>query len=161
MWFLVHVPGMNGANTRGLLGKGPSAPVTPAVFGPFIPRTYMLTQLLNHVSKEECSRGEYTKKRGPGRRKVIDGGLFGALNGAGAWTAAGAGVGKKNTPPRAIEAGARRFRGPGGPVTNTTSNHVGLDLLAPCRIDRRLATRMLESTPRFGVCNVAIHGPVS
>jgi len=64
---------------------------------------YMLTQLLNHVSKEQCSRGEYTKKRSPGRRKFIDGGLFGALTGAG----------------RGIEAGARRFRGPGGPVTNT------------------------------------------
>jgi len=52
----------------------------------------MLTQLLNHVSKEQCSRGEYTKKRGPRRRKFIDGGLFGALHGAGAWTGAGAGV---------------------------------------------------------------------
>jgi len=28
---------MNGPNTRGLLGKGLSAPVTPAVFGPFMP----------------------------------------------------------------------------------------------------------------------------
>ena len=87
---------------------------------------YMLTQLLNHVSKEQCSRGEYTKKRGPGRRKFIDGGLFGALNGAGAWPGAGAGVKKKTPHPgpmtgagRGIEAGARRFRGPGGPVTNT------------------------------------------
>jgi len=65
----------------------------------------MLTQLLNHVSKEQCSRGEYTKKRGPGRRKFIDGGLFGALNRAGAWTGAGAGVEKKNAPPRAIDRG--------------------------------------------------------
>jgi len=88
---------------------------------------YTLTQLLNHVSKEQCSRGEYTKKRGPGRRKFIDGGLFGALNRAGAWTGAGAGVGKKTPHPgrltgagRGIDAGARRFRGPGGPVTNTT-----------------------------------------
>jgi len=55
---------------------------------------YVLTQLLNHVLKEQCSRGEYTKKRGPGRRKFIDGGLFGALKGAGAWTGAGAGVKK-------------------------------------------------------------------
>jgi len=103
---LVHVPGMNGPNTRGLLGKGLSAPVTTAVFGPFIPRdVYMLTQLLNHVSKEQCSRGEYRKKRGPGRRTFIDGGLFGALNGAGAWTGAGAGVEKQNTPPLAIDRG--------------------------------------------------------
>jgi len=65
----------------------------------------MLTQLLNHVSKEPCSRGEYTKKRGPERRKFIDRGLFGALNGAGAWTGAGAGVGQKNAPPRAIDRG--------------------------------------------------------
>jgi len=87
----------------------------------------MLTQLLNHVSKEQCSRGEYTKKRGPGRRKLIDGGLFGAVNRAGAWTGAGAGVEKKMPHPgaltgagRGIEAGARWFRGPGGPVTNTS-----------------------------------------
>ena len=65
----------------------------------------MLTQLLNHVSKEQCSRGEYTKKRGPGRRKFIDGGQFGALNGAGAWTGAGAGVKKKNALPRAVDRG--------------------------------------------------------
>jgi len=42
------------------------------------------------------------KKRGPRRRKFIDGGLFGALNGAGAWTGAGAEL-KKKTPPRAID----------------------------------------------------------
>ena len=88
---------------------------------------YMLTQLLNHVLKEQCSRGKYTKKRDPARRKFIDGGLFGALNGAGAWTGAGAGVEKRNAPPWAIDrgrawnsGGGRRFRGPGGPVTNTT-----------------------------------------
>jgi len=63
----------------------------------------MLTQLLNHVSKEQCSRGEYTKKRGTGQRKFIDRGLFGALNGAGSWTRAGAGVRKKKAPPRAID----------------------------------------------------------
>jgi len=65
----------------------------------------MLTQLLNHVSKEQCSRGEYTKKRGPGRRKFIDGELFGALNGAGAWTGPAAGFQKKKVPPRAIDQG--------------------------------------------------------
>jgi len=59
---------------------------------------YILTQLLNHVSKEECSREEYTKKRGPGRRKFIDGGLFGALNRARACTEAGVGVEKKKAP---------------------------------------------------------------
>jgi len=58
---------------------------------------YTLTQLLNHVSKEQCSRGKYTKKRGPGRRKFIEGGLFGAWNRARAWTGAGAGI-KKKTP---------------------------------------------------------------
>jgi len=64
---------------------------------------YMLTQLLNHVSKGQCSRGEYTKKWGPGRRKFIDWGLFGPLTGA----------------ERGIQAGAHRFWGPGGPVTNS------------------------------------------
>ena len=66
---------------------------------------YILPQLLNHVSKEQCSRGEYSKKRGPERRKFIDVGLFGGLTWAG----------------RGIEAGTRRFWGPGGPLTNTTS----------------------------------------
>jgi len=66
---------------------------------------YMLTQLLNHISKEQCSRGEYTKKWGPGRRKFFDEGLFGALNGVGAWTGAGALVEKKNAKPRAIDRG--------------------------------------------------------
>ena len=66
------------------------------------------------------------KKLGPGRRKFIDGGLFGALNRAVAWTGAGAMVEKKTPRPgqvtgaeRGIEVGARRFRGPGGPITNT------------------------------------------
>jgi len=66
---------------------------------------YMLTQLLNHVSKEHCARGEYRKKRGPGRRKFIDGGLFGALNGVGARTGTGAGVERKNAPHRAMDRG--------------------------------------------------------
>jgi len=65
----------------------------------------MLTQLLNHVSKEQCSRGEYTKKRDPGQRKFIDRGLFGALNGVGAWTGAEAGLEKNNSPPLAIDRG--------------------------------------------------------
>ena len=77
----------------------------------------MLTQLLNHVSKEQCSRGEYTKKRGTGRRKFIDRGLFGALNGAGAWTGEGAGVEIKNTPPRDIDRGGAGNRGGGPPVS--------------------------------------------
>jgi len=88
---------------------------------------YMLTELLNHVSKDQCSRGEYTKKRGPGRRNFIDRGLFWALNRAGAWTGPGLRVEKKKSRPRpltgvgrGIEAGARRFQGPGGPVTNTS-----------------------------------------
>jgi len=44
----------------------------------------MLTQLLLHVSKEEGSRGEYSKKPGPGQGKFMDERLSGALNGAGA-----------------------------------------------------------------------------
>jgi len=50
----------------------------------------------------------------PVRRKFLDGGLFGALNGAGAWTGAGAGVEKKNAPPRAIDRGGELRRGPAG-----------------------------------------------
>jgi len=50
----------------------------------------MLIKLLNHVSKEQGSRGEYTKKQGPWRGKFIDWRLSGALNGAGPGTGAGA-----------------------------------------------------------------------
>ena len=63
----------------------------------------MPTQLLNHVSTEQCSRGEYTKKPGPGRKEFIDGGLFRVLNGVEAWTGAGAGVEKNNALPGAID----------------------------------------------------------
>jgi len=79
----------------------------------------MLTQLLNHVSKEQCSRGKYTKKWGPGRRKFIDRGLFRALNAAGAWTGAGAGVEEKKAPPGPLTGELRRgpagFRAPEAP----------------------------------------------
>jgi len=77
----------------------------------------MLTQLLNQVSKEQCSRGEYTIKLGPKRRKFIDAGLLGALNGAGTWTGAGAGVEKKNGPPRAIDQAGAGNSGGGPPVS--------------------------------------------
>jgi len=87
---------------------------------------YMLTQLLNHVSKEQCSRGEYTKKRGPRWRKFIDRGLFGALKGRGPGRGQGL-VLKKQTPCPVpltgagweIGVGARRFLGSRRPVMNT------------------------------------------
>ena len=67
------------------------------------------------------------KRRGPGQEKVTYGGLSGALNGAGARTGAGAEGKKKQPRPgpwtgagRGIGPGARWFRGPGGPVTNTS-----------------------------------------
>ena len=66
---------------------------------------YMLTQLLNHVSKEQYSRGEYIKKRGPGRSKFIHGGLFGALKRAGPWRGAGAQVEKEKARHGAIDRG--------------------------------------------------------
>jgi len=109
MWFLVHVSDMNGRNTRGLLGKGLSPPGTPCSVQSIHTRDmYMLTQLRNHVSKEQYSRGEYMTMWGPGWRQSIDGGLFGALNGAVAWTGAGAIVEKENALPRASERGGAR-----------------------------------------------------
>jgi len=87
---------------------------------------YILTQLLNHLSKEQCLGGEYRKRLGHGWRKSIDGGLFGVLNGVVAWTGAGAGVEREKPhhrlltgAGRGIGAGAGPFRGPEGPVTNT------------------------------------------
>jgi len=49
-------------------------------------------------------RGIY-EKGGPGRRKFNNRGLFGALNWAGAWRGADAGVEKQNTPHGAIDRG--------------------------------------------------------
>jgi len=84
--------------------------------------SYMLTQLLIHVSKENSSRGEYTKSRVPGWDNSL--GLSRALNRAGARTEAAAGCEKKTHQPgpltgvgRGIEAGGHQFR---GPVTNAT-----------------------------------------
>ena len=57
----------------------------------------MLTQLHIHVSKEEGSKGHYSKKLGPEQGKFIDKRLFGALNGVGAWRGAAAGGEKTNT----------------------------------------------------------------
>jgi len=88
--------------------------------------SYMVIQLDNHVSKEQCASGEYTKRRAPGRRKLIDRGLFGGLNRAGPGRRLGQGI--KNKRPCSgpltgkglgIGVCARRFRCPRGPVTNT------------------------------------------
>jgi len=57
------------------------------------------------------------KKRGPGRRKFLDGGLFRVLHKVGAWMGAGAGDEKKNTPPRAIDRGGAWNWGGGPPVS--------------------------------------------
>jgi len=58
-------------------------------------------------------RGIY-EKAGPRVEKIHGGGLFGALNGAGAWTGAGAGVEKKNALPRGIDRGRELGWGPAG-----------------------------------------------
>jgi len=88
--------------------------------------SYMVIQLVNHVSKEQCASGEYTKRRAPGRRKLIDRGLFGGLKGRGPGRRLGMGL--KNKRPcagplsgkgRGIGVCAQRLRSPGGPVTNT------------------------------------------
>ena len=47
----------------------------------FFVYAYTITQ--SGIKRAMFERGIY-EKRGPGRRKFIDGGLFGALNGAGA-----------------------------------------------------------------------------
>ena len=106
MWFLVHVPGMNRPNTRGLLGKGLSAPVTTAVFGLFIPGTCICSHNYSIMyQKSNVREGNIRKSGALGGENSLTGGLFGALNGAGAWTGAGAGVKKKNAPPWAVDRG--------------------------------------------------------
>ena len=68
-------------------------------------------------------RGIYQKAGPWGRRKFIDGGLFGALNGAGAWTGAGAWVKKKNAPPQAVDRGGAGNSGGGPPVSGPQRPH--------------------------------------
>ena len=48
---------------------------------------------------------EQAKRWGPGLGKLTYGGRSGALNGAGAWTGAGAEGKKKTAPPRAVDRG--------------------------------------------------------
>jgi len=71
-------------------------------------------------------RGIY-EKAGPWQVKIHWRGAVRGLQRAGAWMGPGAGVERKNAPLRAIdrggagiEVGAHRFRGPRGPVTNTS-----------------------------------------
>jgi len=75
MWFLVHVPGMNGPNTKGLLGKGLFAPVTTAVFGPFIPGTCICS--LNYsimYQKSNVREGNIRKSGALGGENSLTGG---------------------------------------------------------------------------------------
>jgi len=89
---------------------------------------YILTQLRDHVSKEQCSYGEYAKKQGPGRRKFIGGGaVWGIERGGGLDRGNVWGCQKKNTRPGpltgvgwGIGAWARRLWGPRGLVNNST-----------------------------------------
>jgi len=100
MWFLVHIPGMNGPNTRGLLGKGLSAPVTPAVFGPFLPGTCLCSHNYSIMyQKSNVGEGNIRKSggRGQGLKKKTP--HPGPLTGAG----------------RGIAAGAARFGAPEAP----------------------------------------------
>jgi len=68
------------------------------------------TSVYAHTITQPCIKGAMFErgiyeKGGPGRRKFIDGRLFGALNAAGAWTGAGAGVEKQKALPPDIERG--------------------------------------------------------
>ena len=87
---------------------------------------YMLTQLLNHVSKEQCSKRNIRKRGALGGESSLTGGCSGHWTGRGPGRGQGQGLKKKTPRPgpltgagRGIETGARRFRGPRGPVTNT------------------------------------------
>jgi len=70
MWFLVHFPGMNGPNTRGLLGKGLSAPVTPAVFGPFMPGTCICSYNYLIMYQKSNVREGNIRNSGPWAEKI-------------------------------------------------------------------------------------------
>jgi len=96
MWFFVHVPAMNGPNTRGLLGKGLSAPVTTVVFCPFMPGTCICSHKNSIMYQKNNVREGNIRNSGA---------LGGESSLTGAWTGAGAGVEKTNAPPRAIDRG--------------------------------------------------------
>jgi len=102
---------MNRPNTKGLLGKRLSVPVTPAVFGPFIPGTFICSHNYSIMyQKSNVRDGNKRKSRALGGEKSL----------TGAWTGAGAGVEKTKKPHpgpltgagREIELWAGQFRGP-------------------------------------------------
>jgi len=84
MSFLVHVPGMNGANTRGLLGKGLSAPVTPAVFGPLMPGTCICSHNYSIMyQKSNVGEGNIRKCGALGGENSLTGAVRGIERGGG------------------------------------------------------------------------------
>jgi len=75
---VVHVPGMNGPNTWGLLGKGLSAPVTPAVFGPFTPGTCICSHNYSIMyQKSKVREGNIQKSGAQGGENSLTGGCSG------------------------------------------------------------------------------------
>ena len=84
MWFLVHVPGMNGPNTRGLLGKGLSAPITPVVFGPFMPWTCICSHNYSIMyQKSNVGEGNIRKSGALGGENSLRGAVRGIERGRG------------------------------------------------------------------------------
>ena len=75
---------MNGRNTRGLLGKGLSAPVTPAVFGPFIPGTCICSHNYSIMyQKSNVREGNIRKSRALGGENSLTGAVRAIERGGG------------------------------------------------------------------------------
>jgi len=76
---------MNGPNTRGLLGKGLSAPVTPAVFGLFMPGTCICSYNYSIIyQKSNVQEGNIRKSGALGGANSLTGGAVrGIERGAG------------------------------------------------------------------------------
>ena len=129
MSFLVHVPGMKEPNTRGLLGNRLSSPVTPTVFGPFMPGTCICSHNYSIIYEESnVQEGNIRKGGAFSGESLLTGSCSGHWTGREPGQGAGAGVENKTPRPglltragRGIEAGAGQFRGPRGPVTNSST----------------------------------------
>jgi len=114
---------MNGPNTRVLLGKGLSAHLTLAVFGPFMPGTCICSHNYSIMYQQSNVReGNIHKSGALGGDNSLTGGCSGHLTGRGPGRGLGQGLKERTPRPgplteagRGIEVGVHRFRAPEAP----------------------------------------------
>jgi len=109
---------MNVPNTRGLLAKGLSAHVIPAVLGPFMPETCICLHNYSIMNqKSNIREGNIRKSGALGRENSLTVGCSGHCPGRGPGRGPGQGLKKKSPTAagRGIEAGPAGFGAPEAP----------------------------------------------